>query len=183
MIRHTMNIVKEMFEDQVIVGAEVGVSSGHNAQNILQVMSNVKMLYLIDPYFGGMVWENYDQTYVDKERKEGAKTRLKPYEERIRWIYKEFDKCTIKDFEPLDFIYIDGDHGYEIVKKDLVLASTLVKKGGVIGGHDAGCLSIERAVNEFCELKKLKRQTGNNGFHMIDGNRKAQGWDWWFING
>ena len=178
-----MNIIKEMFKDQIIVGAEAGVSSGYNAQNILQVMPNVKMLYLIDPYFGGMTWENYDKTYVDKKRKNGAKTRLKPYKRRIRWIYKEFDKCTKEDFEPLDFIYIDGDHAYEIVKKDLNLASTLVKKGGVIGGHDAGCLSIERAVTEFCEPRDIKRQGGNNGFHPIDGNIKAQGWDWWFING
>ncbi len=179
-----MNIVKEMFGDQTIVGAEVGVSNGWNAQNILQVMSNVEMLYLVDPYFGGLIWTKYDKTYVDEERKTSAKKMLSQYSDRICWIYKEFEKCTVKDIpKPLDFIYIDADHGYEYIKKDLVLASQLVKKNGVIGGHDAGCLDIEKAVTEFCALRKIKRQGGNNGFHVINGNVKSQGWDWWFLNG
>ena len=51
----------------------------------------------------------------------------------------------------LDFLFIDGDHTYEGVKKDFKLYSPLVKKGGIIAFHDivvhppeTGC-----AVSEF----------------------------------
>ena len=36
----------------------------------------------------------------------------------------------------LDFLFIDGDHTYEGVKRDFALYSPLVKPGGLIGFHD-----------------------------------------------
>jgi predicted O-methyltransferase YrrM len=36
----------------------------------------------------------------------------------------------------LDFLFIDGDHSYEGVKKDFEMYSQFVKKGGLIGFHD-----------------------------------------------
>jgi len=36
----------------------------------------------------------------------------------------------------LDFIFIDGDHSYEGVKKDFEMYSPLVKKRGIIAFHD-----------------------------------------------
>lgn len=36
----------------------------------------------------------------------------------------------------IDFLYIDGDHTYEGVKKDFEMYSPLVRKGGIIGFDD-----------------------------------------------
>ena len=38
--------------------------------------------------------------------------------------------------EPLDFLFIDGDHTYEGVKRDFQLYSPLVAPGGLVGLHD-----------------------------------------------
>jgi hypothetical protein len=38
--------------------------------------------------------------------------------------------------EPIDMLFIDGDHTYEGVKADYELYSPLVRPGGVIGFHD-----------------------------------------------
>jgi predicted O-methyltransferase YrrM len=38
--------------------------------------------------------------------------------------------------EPLDFLFIDGDHSYEGVRKDFEMYSPLVRKGGIIAFHD-----------------------------------------------
>lgn len=57
-------------------------------------------------------------------------------------------------------LYIDGDHSYEGVKNDLVLAIKWLKKGGCICGHDY-CMNfaktsnnydfgVKKAVDEFC---------------------------------
>ena len=59
-----------------------------------------------------------------------------------------------------DMIYIDGDHSYEGVKKDLRMSYLKIKPGGWIMGHDFGINSektknhydfgVEKAVTEFC---------------------------------
>jgi len=35
----------------------------------------------------------------------------------------------------VDFLFIDGDHSYEGVKKDFEMYSSLVRKGGVVRGN------------------------------------------------
>ncbi|MCX7697938.1 MAG: class I SAM-dependent methyltransferase [Candidatus Goldbacteria bacterium] len=42
----------------------------------------------------------------------------------------------ILNSEKLDFLFIDGDHSYEGVKKDFEMYSGLVKEGGLIAFHD-----------------------------------------------
>ena len=43
---------------------------------------------------------------------------------------------SILDGKEIDFLFIDGDHTYEGVKKDLKMCSPLVKNGGIIAFHD-----------------------------------------------
>lgn len=49
-----------------------------------------------------------------------------------------------------DVVYIDGDHNYAQVKRDVVNYSSLVKQGGFLTGHDysEGYEGVIRAVNE-----------------------------------
>jgi len=168
-----MAFVKERFGNKAIVGAEVGVETGLHALDILQNMPNIRLLYLVDPYLEYPPYKN------------DTKKKLFPFNNRIWWIYKEFEVCTIQDIpDPLDFIYIDGNHEYEYVKQDIVLATQLVKKGGVIGGHDIGSLGIDRAIKEYCERKNITWYVGKNEAVLSEVNGKPlqQGWDWWFIN-
>lgn len=66
----------------------------------------------------------------------------------------------------VDMIYIDADHSYEGVKKDLDIAIKKVKDGGWIMGHDyyinmQKCMNmydfgVGRAVDEFVKEHNLK---------------------------
>jgi len=60
-----------------------------------------------------------------------------PYKDRRRIMRKKSVEAAfeIKD-ESLDYAFIDGDHSYEGVKRDITLWWPKVKKGGWIGGHD-----------------------------------------------
>lgn len=43
---------------------------------------------------------------------------------------------VLLDNSKVDFLFIDGDHTYESVKKDFECYSSLVKRGGIIAFHD-----------------------------------------------
>lgn len=52
----------------------------------------------------------------------------------------------------VDMVFIDGDHRYETVVKDIKKAIELTKPGGLISGHDYGHLQwpgVNRAVDEI----------------------------------
>lgn len=47
-----------------------------------------------------------------------------------------------------DFIFIDGDHRYEAVKRDILKAITYMKPGGILSGHDFDWPGVQKAVGE-----------------------------------
>ena len=61
------------------------------------------------------------------------------------------------DNEYFDFVYLDGDHGYEAVLKDLETWYPKLKKFGVMCGDDYGNmhLPVIEAVSEFVYEHKL----------------------------
>jgi len=73
------------------------------------------------------------------------------------------EKCRLRlKGTPIDFLFIDGDHSYEGVKKDFQMYKALVRKGGMVAFHDIvmhppaeGC-----AVHTFWnEIKPAYRYT------------------------
>jgi len=58
--------------------------------------------------------------------------------------HKEIEDCAF------DFVYIDGLHTYEQVKKDIEYYLPKIKKGGFIGGHDyhPNWQGVMDAINE-----------------------------------
>ena len=66
--------------------------------------------------------------------------------------------------EKIDFLFIDGDHTYEGVKKDFEMYSSLVKKNGIIAFHDIVKHPPETKVevNKFWnEIKKKYKRSKN----------------------
>jgi predicted O-methyltransferase YrrM len=61
----------------------------------------------------------------------------------------------------LDFLFIDGDHSYEGVKKDFEMYSPLVKKEGIIAFHDI----VRHPLETGCEVEKLWKEI-KNGFNF-----------------
>ncbi len=47
-----------------------------------------------------------------------------------------------------DFVYIDADHSYEAVKRDIAAWLPKIKPGGIIAGHDRVREGVHRAVAE-----------------------------------
>jgi predicted O-methyltransferase YrrM len=64
--------------------------------------------------------------------------------------------------ERLDFVFIDGDHSYEGVKKDFEMYSPLVRKGGFVAFHDICKHPPETGVQVhqfYTEIKSAYKHT------------------------
>lgn len=163
--RPSIKIMKKRFEGKAVKGAEIGVAKGVNSESILKEL-NVEKLYLID------IWENYEKIdYVRSNIYQNYKTVLKKFrkDKRVR-IIKDFSMNSLHYIEDnsLDFVYIDANHIYKYVYRDIELWSKKVKWGGVVAGHDVfNCSDVLEAVKDFCSKNKIL-------FHIILP-------DWYFI--
>ena len=64
------------------------------------------------------------------------------------------------DAEPVDFLFIDGDHSYEGVRRDFELYSPLVRPGGLVAFHDvAPRVSAGTGVPQFWNEFKAGHDT------------------------
>lgn len=49
----------------------------------------------------------------------------------------------------VDFAFLDGDHAYEHIKRDILTALDLMTPGGLLSGHDLNEPGVAKAVNEL----------------------------------
>lgn len=159
------------YYDNELVGIEIGTGVGNNAMTMLSILP-IKKLYCIDPYtkyvedkFGQKQQKNVEKC-LEKARKNLAK-----YSERVS-IIEEYSDKAVDRFEDnsLDFVYIDGNHSYDFVKKDIKLYYPKVKPEGVLGGHDfgSGYVGVVYAVLDFVR---------NNNLNLVTGRDS----DWWIV--
>jgi len=72
----------------------------------------------------------------------------------------------------LDFLFIDGDHTYEGVKRDFKMYSSLVKKGGIIAFHDI----VEHDPNSKCKVNRFWNEVKNDYESLEIVEDKKQKW-------
>jgi len=166
------------------IGAEIGVWRGDSSQ--LFLMCPIKELHLVDSWHLDAYRDALDK---DKEfRKKfferykdivgGVTSRhfLKYYDQVYKEVVERFSnepRAIIyrmtsdewfedRETNSLDWIYLDGSHKYEGVKKDLINALRVVKPGGNIFGDDyswriggPGKPGVTQAVNEVVEENSL----------------------------
>lgn len=159
---------------QLKIGAEIGVSLGKHAKNLLK---ETKMFfYLVDHYSEYIDMDGIVQGQNNNIRYNTALNNLKEYIDngRCKIIREESKKAAeqIKDGE-LDFCYIDADHSYQGIKNDMSVWTSKVKINGILAGHDykdrKGC-GVIQCINEIVEKEKYK-------LYVLGGRGKG----WLFI--
>ena len=74
--------------------------------------------------------------------------------------------------EPLDLLFIDGDHSYEGVKQDFLLYRNLVRPGGMIAFHDVAV----HPPHKQCEVDRLWAEVSREYPAMEFIEDREQGW-------
>lgn len=173
--------LEKYFKDKELIGVEIGTCAGENALGYLQHIK-FKKLYLIDPYIEYYDGNKTRGTFWLRKTRLGMKEKLKEYKEEYIHIMKLSEDATNDVPNDLDFVYIDGNHTYEYVKKDIELWYPKVKNKGILGGHDytERFPDVVRAVNEFKDKFKLDLKTED---YRALTCKNDQGWvpacEWW----
>lgn len=130
------NFVKE---HRLVKGVEIGLAWGYSADAFLR--NSTGTLISIDL--------NDDNKAVGNLRAE--------YGERWTFITGDSAQELAKLSDKFDYIYVDGDHSYGAVVKDLAVAITKLAKGGYIICDDYGQYEdTKNAIDEFAKSNSLK---------------------------
>jgi predicted O-methyltransferase YrrM len=143
-----------------LVGCEVGVDRGESTKYLFEMVPSIQMLYLIDPWKEFVDSEHglIDQETVDEFRKI-ALQNIAPYQDRV-CLFEDTSESAVDAIadNTLDFIFIDGDHSFVGVSRDIDMFWSKMKVGGIFSGDDYNREQVARAVDEFAEAKGLQKQ-------------------------
>ena len=147
--------------------AEIGVAYGYHAEQILKACPDIQYVG-IDPYvagydpsdllagdvqclFGDTPENSMNRLYLCVVAKLAAKWKGRATICRIKSqdaAEKFKDRC-------FDLVYVDGDHTFEGVSKDLSVWGSKIRGGGFFCGDDYDWEGVRRAVDQFAGLHGL----------------------------
>jgi GR25 family glycosyltransferase involved in LPS biosynthesis len=161
-------MIQNIIPENAVI-AEIGVFKGDFAHELLQ--TNPQQLYLVDcwmkgPMMSGDVDGNNVVNVSNAEDLYHSVMKRFKFNANVS-IHKQFSNDFLASIpnNSLDVIYIDGDHSYMGVKRDLEYAIQKVRKYGCIMGHDYKMnmrkaktsydFGVKKAVDEFCKKYSL----------------------------
>ncbi len=150
---------------------------GVNARHLLQQKKNLELL-LVDLWSaypaGGYRQTGDYQSRFSQERWDYVFEKVLPRHlgfANDRFVIDRRDSAeaagAVRD-RALDFVFIDGDHSYKAVSRDITCWASKVKPGGFIGGHDynhpkeGSGYGVQKAVDRFARQLAVKIEVGDD---------------------
>ena len=187
--RHILHKIPPMSK-----GVEIGIWYGSTSANFLA--RGIESLEMIDPwspepYKKSDEYPSYE-AYMEKyERLLGIKETDESFQEYYDKVYDNVklkfgndprakihrmtsDEWFAQNTKQYDWIYVDGDHGYEGCKRDLDNALKCIRVGGMIMGDDYfwpgagwGKEGVTRAVDDFIKENMLFKERHGQTQYII----------------
>jgi len=124
----------EVPENGVIL--EIGAAWGYSISKMAEASKDSVLLFTIDPWTLARDGRNWDKSnkIIQTEQEKKFHITIEPYKDRIT-AYKSFSWNV--DFSlPIDLLFIDGDHSFNVCLQDYLMFSRLIKPGGLLVMHD-----------------------------------------------
>lgn len=137
-------------------GVELGVWKGRTFKHLLNSVPNLRMVG-VDLYApqieneGPEKWTKGENGHEwDHEAYYNDLVSFSRYKNARGKIIRDYTFNAVKEFKDseIDFVFIDADHSYEAVKKDIEDWDPKVKIGGYVFGHDIDWPTVKQAVEE-----------------------------------
>lgn len=128
---------------------EVGCYKGRSTRALADNCPGI--VYAVDPWNGPFYYDNGEIEYQVNDSIYHEFLRNISGCDNVIVTRDKFEN-TIKFLPPSDLIFIDADHRYEAVKKDILMAKNLLNINGILSGHDYGQGSwpgVKKAVDEI----------------------------------
>jgi predicted O-methyltransferase YrrM len=144
---------------------EIGVAEGASALALREVMDPEGILYLIDPFHLSRF------PLVNATRRTARRTVNQCRNGRVVWIEK-FSFDAVKGWTtPIDFLFLDGDHSEDAVRRDWKDWHCLITVGGVFVFHDARMFAggwTSPLDGPVRVVDKLFRSSVLSGWEIVD---------------
>lgn len=159
-------------------GAEIGTEAGRYAEEICRGIPGVK-LHCVDPY---LAYDRYED-HVSQSRLDNfynvAISRLTKYGAVI---LREASLDAVRRFKPasLDFVFIDGNHHFDFVVRDIIAWAPIVRTGGIVAGHDYKPEGSEKTPIPFGVIEAVNAYTTAHKispWFVVKGD-KCPSWFW-----
>lgn len=140
-------------------GIIVEIGSYKGGSTICLAKGAKNKVYTIDYHFrpkktkiGPELFPKNSLPYFNENiKKFGVKDKIIP-------LVKTSEQAAMKWHRPINLLWIDGNHGYEAVKKDFLLWEKYLVLGGIIALHDAYLEGPARVIQDYIiNSKKFKK--------------------------
>ena len=145
------------------IGSLVGESLAYLAVEVINSGKNID-IFSVDAFIGNVhsveKKGNFPQWVQFQKNLSSVWDRITPVK-GISWqVAGQFEDDSI------DFIFIDADHTYEGVMKDIRSYWPKLKSGGLFSGHDFKHPPVKQAVDEFTKELGLTYESGENSWWL-----------------
>lgn len=148
---HTQSLIKLINDEKLTKVCEVGIWKAHNLKSVLHECPGIREYYGVDqfkylgPGFGrqsNKTPENWDEMYL-------YTCKLSMYFPCLKvFRLTSLQAAGLFSKRYFDLVFIDADHRYPAVLEDTEAWLPLVKKGGILSGHDYSPTSHHRGVKK-----------------------------------
>jgi len=164
-------------------GVEVGVQNGIFSKHLLTNWDGEK-LYLVDSWRQIRTYQDIANLDPNGQLNCFANTFMNVYEFGVKAvIIRELSEPAGELFGDgsLDFVFLDADHSYDKVQRDLMVWGPKIKKGGIFCGHDylEGFRIIEDTQVNF-GVKKAVDEWAT--LHSKSVHVTKEAYPSWFVN-
>lgn len=160
--KHTRRFLIQMIPPGSVC-AEIGVMTGAFSHEILS--THPRELHLIDHW---LFEEHTNKSYGSRITGQAEMDEVYDFarhrfaDQESVFIHRKSSHEAAADFadEFFDFVYIDGNHSYDFIKKDMLFYLPKLKVGGLLAGDDVKWSykgkPVQKAVNELKKDPRVK---------------------------
>ena len=150
---------------------EIGSWKGKSTIWIAKAVSENVPFYAIDPHIGSSEHQTDGPIWTFEEFKQniaraGVQNKITPF-------VQTSEEARMSINEPLGFLFIDGAHEYEFVKKDFELWGPLLRESCWIAFHDYQWPGVEKVLYEVFDTEEYQKAYFTDYLFYLQKTTKA----------